>query len=104
MDAIVTLSTVPAVLALTNLLKGLGLSGKFSALVAVVLGIGLSVADYGLAGSGWYHAAVSGLTLGLGAAGLYDTTKTATTKTASVATTAAPAGAQTVAAAPAAAV
>ena len=35
MDAVVAIATAPAVLALVNLLKGLGLSGRWSALVAV---------------------------------------------------------------------
>ena len=76
MDATVTtLATAPAVLALVTLAKDLGLPTKYAALTAVVLGVGLSVADHALAGSGAYSAAASGLILGLGAAGLYDTAR-----------------------------
>ena len=50
---IVTIASIPAILALTNLAKSLGLSGKISALLAVVLGIALAVAQYELAGYGW---------------------------------------------------
>lgn len=73
--AVTTLATAPAVLALVTLAKDLGLPTKYAALTAVVLGVGLSVADHALAGSGAYSAAASGLILGLGAAGLYDTAR-----------------------------
>lgn len=72
---IVTIASIPAILALTNLAKSLGLSGKASALLAVVLGIALAVAQYELAAYGWYQAAVQGMILGLSAAGLYDVSK-----------------------------
>ena len=76
MDTTVTaLATAPAVLALVTLAKDLGLPTRLAALTAVVLGVGLSVADHALAGSGAYSAAASGLILGLGAAGLYDTVR-----------------------------
>ena len=76
MDATVTtLATAPAVLALVTLAKDLGLPTRYAALTAVVLGVGLSVADHALAGTGAYSAAASGLILGLGAAGLYDTAR-----------------------------
>ena len=72
---IVTIASIPAILALTNLAKALGISGKVSALLAVVLGIALAVGQYELAGYGWYQAAAQGLILGLSAAGLYDVSK-----------------------------
>lgn len=76
MDTTVTaLATAPAVFALVTLAKDLGLPTRLAALTAVVLGVGLSVADHALAGSGAYSAAASGLILGLGAAGLYDTAR-----------------------------
>ena len=70
--------SVLMVIALVNLLKGVGLSGKWSALVAVVIGVGLAVADFQLGSSGMYVAAIGGLKIGLGAAGLYDVTKAPT--------------------------
>lgn len=72
---IVTIASIPAILALTNLAKSLGLSGKASALLAVVLGVALAVGQYELAGYGWYQAAAQGMILGLSAAGLYDVSK-----------------------------
>lgn len=81
-DPIVALATLPAIVALVNLAKRLGLDGKAALVLAVVLGVGLSVADYSFAGQGWYAAATSGLILGLGASGLYDLAPTSTFTTA----------------------
>ena len=72
MDTALTLATVPAILALVNLAKGLGLTGKVSLLCAVVLGVLLNVGQYYLGDNGGYQAAAAGLILGLSAAGLYD--------------------------------
>ena len=69
---IVSLASIPAVLALVNLGKSLGVKGKWAALLAVFLGVGLAIAQYALGGFGWYQAAVQGIILGLSAAGLYD--------------------------------
>lgn len=77
MDTVTALATAPAVLALVTLAKDLGVSPKVAPALAVVLGIGLSVADYSFGGTGVYSAITSGLTLGLGAAGLYDVAKIA---------------------------
>lgn len=78
MDAITTLATVPAVIALVNLIKNtFNINGRYSAIIAVILGIGLNMASYALGDMGWYQAACQGLVLGLGASGLYDITNTA---------------------------
>lgn len=74
---IVSLASIPAVLALVNLGKSLGVKGKWAALLAVLLGVGLAIAQYALGGFGWYQAAVQGIILGLSAAGLYDMKTTA---------------------------
>jgi len=81
MNTALTLASVPAILALVQLAKSLGLSGKWSALVAVILGVLLNVATYALGDYGWYQAAASGLILGLSAAGLYDTARIASPTT-----------------------
>ena len=81
MDTALTLATVPAILAIVQLGKSLGLSGKWSALVAVALGIALNIAQYALGDLGWYQAAASGLILGLSAAGLYDAARIASPST-----------------------
>ena len=78
MDALTTLATVPAVLALVNLLKDtFNINGKYSAIIAVIIGVGLNIANYALGDAGWYQAACQGLILGLGGSGLYDITNTA---------------------------
>ena len=74
-ETIVTLATVPAILALVNLAKTLGLSGRWSALVAVLLGVGISLAEIYAPATLWQGIA-GGVLLGLGAAGLYDMTAT----------------------------
>lgn len=74
MDAVTTIATVPAIVALTNLIKSLGIDGKWSALVAVLLGASLALASWALTGTGWWEQLSSGLLLGLAAAGLCDIT------------------------------
>ena len=71
MDAVVATATAPAVLALVNLLKGLGLSGRWSALVAVLLGVAITAGGAYLPADVWQTVA-EGLVLGLAAAGLDD--------------------------------
>lgn len=68
----IILATVPAIVALVNLAKGLGLPTRYASVLAVLLGIGLAVADQALGALPAYQAASSGLLLGLGAVGLYD--------------------------------
>lgn len=68
---IITLATVPAIVALTNLIKGLGVHGKWSALIAVLLGVGLTAGGQYVEAELW-NTISEGLILGLGAAGLYD--------------------------------
>lgn len=76
MELITTLAAIPAVLAVVNLLKQhFGLPTKWAALVAVVLGVGFSVADLHLGANATYQAASNGLLLGLAAAGFYDMTR-----------------------------
>uniref|UniRef100_A0AAU8B4C7 Holin n=1 Tax=Dulem virus 32 TaxID=3145750 RepID=A0AAU8B4C7_9CAUD len=71
-DTITTLATPVAVLALVELAKRLGLPTKAAAPLAVLLGVGLAIADFAWHGQAWYGAAVQGLILGLTAAGLWD--------------------------------
>lgn len=77
-DTVTTIASVPAIIALTNLMKALGLGGKWAALAALLLGLTLNIAAYVFAGSGLWEAASQGLILGLAAAGLYDLTTPAT--------------------------
>lgn len=79
---VLTVISVPGILALVNLAKRLGLSGPWSALLAVALGTALALAGYLLADTGAWQAIQQGLILGLSAAGLYDlTTPTNSTPT-----------------------
>lgn len=80
MDTVTTILSVPAVLAIVEFLKSFGVSGKWSLAAAVVVAVALNVADYLWSSSGLYGAVVSGLLLGLAAAGLYDTARTAASK------------------------
>lgn len=77
MDPIITLATPAAILAVVQLAKDLGLSGKASLVAAVVLGVAFSVLEFYFGAVPVYGAARSGLLLGLGAAGLYDMAKIA---------------------------
>lgn len=80
MEAVFTIATVPAILALVQLAKDFGLQGRWATLLAVVLGILLNVAVVFLGEEAWFQAAAAGLILGLSAAGLYDIAKVASTK------------------------
>ena len=71
MDTVITLASVPAILALVNLAKSLGLQGRWSALAAVVLAVGIVAAE-AYAPAGLVETISRGLILGLAAAGLYD--------------------------------
>ena len=78
--AIVTLATIPAILGLVNLAKQFGIAGRWSALLAVLIGVLIAVAEYLTSAdelataAGIYGAVATGLILGLSAAGLYDAT------------------------------
>lgn len=71
MDGVSTLATIPAILALTNLLKSFGVEGRWSMLVAVILGLSIVSAET-LLPSDISQMLARGILLGLGAAGLYD--------------------------------
>ena len=81
MDTVSMILTVPAILALVNLAKTLGLPTRLAALAAVLLGVGLSIAHVYLAGTPVWGALTTGAILGLSAAGLYDTAKATGTTT-----------------------
>ena len=77
----VVLASISVILTLMNLAKQFGVSGKWSAVLAAVLGVVFAEADYlfGVAGvvvsaPGVYSAGAAGLVLGLSASGLYDVT------------------------------
>jgi hypothetical protein len=71
MDPIITLASVPAVIALVNLIKSTGfLPPKFAAVLAVLLGIALVAGNTYLPGI--WDVLSEGIILGLSAAGIYD--------------------------------
>lgn len=72
MNNINLILSVPAVVAIVNLAKSFGVNGKWSLLSAVVVAIAINVAAFYFSASGAYEAVVTGLLLGLSAAGLYD--------------------------------
>lgn len=74
-DAVIVLATIPAILALVTLAKDIGLPIKLAPVLAVILGVGLAIADKLLADNPVYQAGAGGLLIGLGAAGLYDAAK-----------------------------
>ena len=77
MDTLNTVLSVPAIVAIVTLCKSFGVTGKWSLLAAVVVAVLLNVGAYLWATSGLYSAVIAGLLLGLAAAGLDDTAKTA---------------------------
>jgi len=95
MDTILTLASVPAILAIVQLLKNAGVVvGKWAALVSLALGIIFTLADYGFLGgvqtpAGWYGAVLAGVVLGLSASGVYEVAKTVGTSVANAQITAA---------------
>lgn len=78
MEVVTTLATIPAVLALVQLAKNLGLPNSAAMPLAVVLGVVIQLGEYAVymageyAAIGWYEALATGLVLGLSASGLYD--------------------------------
>ena len=72
----IEIATVPAVLALVNLLKKAGLPDAAAPVVSLVVGV-LAVFAAQHADVAWVKATCDGLILGLAAAGVYDITKPA---------------------------
>lgn len=75
MDTALTLASVPAVLAMVNLAKSFGLSGKFSVLVSVMVATTFSVSTWIWGDHPAFQAVATGIILGLSASGLYDTAR-----------------------------
>lgn len=75
MDAITTLATPLAVIALVTIAKDLGLPSRLGSVLALALGIGIHAAATYL-DPGLWQVISQGLILGLGGSGIYDVTKT----------------------------
>lgn len=82
METVTSLATVPAVIALVTLAKDLGLPSRLSPVVALVLGVALSLFAALAVGDGgnWYEPVAKGVILGLSASGLYDGARAIGTK------------------------
>lgn len=75
MDAVITLLTAPAILALVNLFKTLGMSSKLAPAAAVLIGLGLALFEF--YGSPEFVQTIErGLIVALSAAGLWDLSST----------------------------
>ena len=75
-ETALTLLSAPAILALVNLAKSVGLPSRWAALAAVILGVGVALLEY-YAPVDVVQTIAGGLIVGLGAAGLYDVAKIA---------------------------
>lgn len=80
MEPVTAIATVPAVLALVTLAKDLGLPSRIAPLLAIVLGVVLTVLQAAAMNGGLTTADIftvisSGVILGLSASGLYDGAK-----------------------------
>lgn len=74
-DFVTAIASIPAILAIVNLLKSIGFPAKLSPLAAVIIGVALNLAVWAWADYSWFSYATQGLIFGLAAAGLYDVTK-----------------------------
>ena len=72
MDAVNTILSVPAIVALVEVAKRLGLSSRLALVVALAIAVALSLSAYFWSSEGWYRAVAEGVLLGLAAAGIYD--------------------------------
>ena len=72
MEYITVIASPAAVVALVNFLKQFGVDGKWSFLAAVLLGVAVNLANYYFGDIPAYQAGITGLIMGLAAAGLYD--------------------------------
>lgn len=79
MNPLTTILSVPAVLAIVNLLKGapVNLPTSWAAFTAVIVAVALNVAIYFLGANPAFVAAAQGMLIGLAAAGVYDVAKPA---------------------------
>lgn len=71
-DLVTDVATVPAIVAIVNLSKRLGLPANAALVAAAVLGVALNLAVHFWADYSWFTAASKGLLMGLAASGLYD--------------------------------
>lgn len=72
MEIVATVASVPAVIAIVNVLKQFGVTGKWATLAAVLVGVLVTVSAHLFGSAPVFQAAMQGLLIGLGAAGLYD--------------------------------
>ena len=81
MDPLVTILSVPAIVAIVEVIKAFGVNGKYSLVVALAVAVALNVLNFQYGASGLYLAIIQGVLVGLSAAGVYDVAKAASTTT-----------------------
>lgn len=74
MDLITTLVSVPAIVGAVNLLKSLGLPGRWAAVFAVLIGAAIGAIAAVVQGTELPPGLLIGIVTGLSATGLYDVT------------------------------
>lgn len=75
MDEVITLLTAPAILALVNLFKALGMSSKLAPAAAVLIGLSLALFEF-YGSPDFVQTIERGLIVALSAAGLWDISST----------------------------
>ncbi len=75
MDMVGGASAIAIIMGLVQLSKGLGIKEKYCPLLAVILGLLISLGYHFFNQNTWYEALIVGLVLGLSAVGLYSGTR-----------------------------
>ncbi len=73
-DVVTLIASVPAIVAIVNLLKKSGLPDAWSPLAAIVVGVGLNVTVWAWGDLAVFETVARGLIFALAASGLYDLT------------------------------
>lgn len=73
LDPITTIISVPAIVAIVNLIKKVTPRlSTWAALVSVLVAVAISMSAWAWGNESWFHALVAAILVGLSAAGLYD--------------------------------
>lgn len=76
-EEILQIATVPATLAMVNLIKSFGLASKFAPAVSILVGILFSIlGSWSTGGTNISQVIITGIILGMSASGFYDASAT----------------------------